>query len=222
MSDLAAVRQGDTGEPQLVDTVGSRDAVEAAIASPWLTLTTACADKRTYAATLAAAATGLRDAIGVAAQEQVQTTQDVVHKMEETLNGADLADVAKAAREAGERALDKGIFRPADGWGSFKHACDLLPTRTAAWDSRTLIVTDARADLSAQAIRMQSWCRAVVAAGNELEIIRKAIVATAREARFRLSGSSGTDDAGNDLEAKAAKAARAIKAIVGSVEGEPR
>ena len=69
---------------------------------------------------------------------------------------------------------------------------------------------------------MQSWCRAVVAAGSELEIIQGSIAATAREARSRLSGSSGTDDAGNDLEAKATRAARAIKTIVGSAEGEPR
>ena len=61
------------GEPQLVDTVGARDVEEAAIASPWLTLTAACGDKRAYAAPLAAAATRLRDAIGAAAQEQVQT-----------------------------------------------------------------------------------------------------------------------------------------------------
>ena len=38
---------------------------------------------------------------------------------------------------------------------------------------------------------MQSWCRAVIVAGNELEIIRASIAATAREARSRLSGSSG-------------------------------
>ena len=117
LSDLAAVRQSDDAEPQLVDTVGTRDAEEAAVASPWLTLTAACGDKRTYAATLAAAATGLRDAIEAAAQEQVQTVQDAVRKMEETLDGTDLADVAKAAREAGDRALDKNVFRPADGWG---------------------------------------------------------------------------------------------------------
>ena len=63
--------------------------------------------------------------------------QDAVREMEETLGGADLADVAKAAREAGDRALDKHLFRPADGWGRFTRACDLLPTRSAAWDSRS-------------------------------------------------------------------------------------
>ena len=222
LSDLAAVRQSDDAEPQLVDTIGTRDAEEAAVASPWLTLTAACGDKRAYAATLAAAATGLRDAIATAAQEQVQTVQDAVRKMEETLGGTDLDDVAKAAREAGDRALDKHLFRPADGWGRFTRACDLLPTRSAAWDSRSPIVADAGADLAAEAIRMQSWCRSVIAAGNELEIIQESIAATAREARSRLSGSSGTDDAGDDLEAKATKAARAIKTIVGSTEGEPR
>ena len=63
LSDLAAVRQSDDAEPQLVDTVGTRDAEDAAVASPWLALTAACGDKRAYAATLAAAATRLRDAI---------------------------------------------------------------------------------------------------------------------------------------------------------------
>jgi hypothetical protein len=76
--------------------------------------------------------------------------------------------------------------------------------------------------MEAEAIRVQSWCRAAVAAGNELEIIEGSIAATAREARSRLSGSSGTDDAGNDLEATATKASRAIKTILGSAEGEPR
>ena len=63
LSDLAAVRQSDDAEPQLVDTIGIRDVEKAAVASPWLTLNAACGDKRAYAATLAVAATGLRDAI---------------------------------------------------------------------------------------------------------------------------------------------------------------
>jgi hypothetical protein len=222
LSDLAAVRQSDDAEPQLVDTVGTRDAEDAAVASPWLTLTAACGDRRTYAATLAAAATGLRDAIAAAAQEQVQTVQDAVRKMEETLGGAELADVPKAAREAGDRALNRHLFRPAEGWGRFTRACELLPTRSAAWDSRSPIVADTGADLEAEAILMQSWCRAVVAAGNELEIIQGSVAATAREARSRLSRSSGADDAGNYLEAKATRASRAIKTILGSVEGERR
>ena len=46
LSDLAAVRQSDDADPQLVDTVGIRDAEDAAIASPWLTLLAACEDKR--------------------------------------------------------------------------------------------------------------------------------------------------------------------------------
>ena len=222
MSELAAVRQGDTREPQLVDTVGAQDAVEAAVVSPWRTLTAACGDKRGYAATLAAAATALHDAIEAAAQEHVQTVQDAVREMEKTLGGADLADLAKAAQEAGDRALNNRVFRPADGWGSFERACKLLPTRSAAWDSRPPIVADAEVDLAAEAIRMQSWCRAAAAAGSELETIQRSIAATAREARYRLSGSSGTGDGANDLEAKAAIAARAIRTILGSTEGEPR
>ena len=222
LSDLAAVRQGDSNEPQLVDTVGTREAEEAAVSSPWLTLTAACGDRRAYAATLAAVATGLHDAIGVAAHEQVQTMQDAVREMEQALGGADLADVAKAAREAGDRALDKGVFRPADGWGRFTRACDQSSKLSAALDSRLPNVTDTGTGVEAEAIRMQSWCRAVAAAGSELEIIQKSIAATAREARSRLSGSPGTDDAGDNLEAKAARAARAIKTIVGSTEGEPR
>jgi hypothetical protein len=222
LADLAAVRQSDDAGLQLVDTVGSRDTVDAALASPWFTLIAACGDKRAYAATLAAAATGLRDAIAVAAQEQLEIVQDAVRKMEETLDGAELADVAEAAREAGDRALNRHLFRPAEGWGRFTSACDLLPTRSASWNSRSPIVIDPGADLQAEAIRMQSWCRAVVAAGNDLEIIQRSIAATAREARSRLSGSSGADDAGNHLEAKAIRASQAIKTILGSPEGEPR
>lgn len=222
LSDLAAVRQGDSVEPQLVDTVGIRNTVEAAVASPWLTLTAACEDKRTYAATLTVAATGLRDAIKATAQEQVQTVQNAVRKTEETLDGADPADLAKAAREAGHRALDKNIFRPADGWDGFAHACDRLSTRSAAWESRWPIVVGGGADLAAEAIRIQSWCRAVISAGSELEVIQSSMAATAREARARLSGSSGTDSTGNELEAKATMTARAIKTILGSAEGEPR
>jgi hypothetical protein len=222
LSDLAAVRQSDDAEPQLVDTIGTGDVEKAAVASPWITLTAACGDRRAYAATLAVAATGLRDAIEVAAQEQVQTVQDAVREMEQTLDGADLADVAKAAREAGDRALDKGVFRPADGWGRFARACDQSSKLAAALNSRSPNVTDMGTGVEAEAIHMQSWCRAAAAAGSELEIIQRSIAATAREARSRLSGSSGTDDAGDDLEAKAARAARAIKTIVGSAEGDPR
>ena len=53
--------------------------------------------------------------------------QDAVREMEQTLGEADLADVAKAAREAGDRALNKDLFRPADGWGRFTRACDQSP-----------------------------------------------------------------------------------------------
>ena len=101
-----------------MDTVGTGDVEKAAVSSPWITLTAACGDKRAYAATLTVAATGLRDAIEVAAQEQVQTVQDAVREMEQSLDGVDLADVAKAAREAGDRALDKGVFRAGRRMGS--------------------------------------------------------------------------------------------------------
>ena len=156
LSDLAAVRQSDDAEPQLVDTVGTADVEQAAVASPWITLTAACGDKRTYAATLAVAATGLRDAIEVAAQEQVQTVQDAVREMEQTLDGADLADVAMAAREAGDRALDKGVFRPADGWGRFTRACEQSSKLSAALDARSPNVADTGTGVEAEAIRMQS------------------------------------------------------------------
>src|SRR5262249_29901120 len=151
---------------------------------------------------LAAAATGLRDAIEAAAQEQVQTVEDTVRNVEETLGGANLADVANAAREAGDRALYNKVFRPADGWGRFVHACEQLPPGSAAWDSRPLVAADGEAGLAEEAIRMQSWCRTVVSAASELGIVQATIAATAREATSRLSGSSGTDDAGSELEAK--------------------
>jgi hypothetical protein len=219
LSDLATVRQSDDADPQLVDMVGAPDTEKAAVASPWLTITAICGDKRAYAAPLVLAASRLRDAIGAAAQEQVKTVQDAVHKIEEILDGADLAELAKAAREAGDRAMGKHIFRPADGWGRFTRACDLLPARSAAWSSRPPIVAEEGADLAAEAIRMQSWCRAVVAARGELEVIETSIAATTREAKYRLSGNSGSQDRGNDIEVKATRTARAIKTIVGSGEG---
>ena len=116
LADLATVRQSDDAGPQLVDWSAPRTPRRQSWTSPWLALTAACGDKRAYAAPLAAAATRLREAIGTAAVEQVQTVQDAVRNIEGTLDGADLAEVAKAAWEAGDRALDKGLFRPADGW----------------------------------------------------------------------------------------------------------
>ena len=148
--------------------------------------------------------------------------QEAVRKVEGSLDGAELADVAKAAREAGDRALNRHLFRPAEGWGRFTRACDLLPTRSVAWESRSPTAAETEADLATEAIRMQSWCRAVVAAGSELQTIQTSIDSTAREAKSRLSGNSGTDDTGSDFEGKATKASQAIKAIVRSAEGESR
>ena len=220
LSDLFAVRQSDSADPQLVDTVGARDAEDAAVADPWRTLTVVCGESRAYAAPLVLAATRLRDAINAAAQEQVQMVQDAILKIEETLGGADLAELAKAAQEIGDRALNKNIFRPADGWGSFERACKTLPTRSGDWRSRSPIASGAGEDPVSEAIRMQSWCRAVVAARRDLEVIEKAIAETAREARYRLSGDSGSRDLGDEILTKATTAARAIGAIVGSAEGE--
>ncbi len=220
LSDLFAVRQGDSVEPQLVDTVGAQHAEDAAVADPWRTLAAACGESRAHAAPLVLAATTLRDAIDAAAQEQVQMVRDAILKIEETLDGADLAELAKEAQEIGDRALNKHIFRPADGWGSFERACKTLPTRSGAWSSRSPIASGPVEDPASEAIRMQSWCRAVVAARRNLEVIENSIAETAREASYRLSGDSGTSDLGDDIKAKATAAVRAIATIVGSAEGE--
>jgi hypothetical protein len=214
LSDLFAVRQSESADPQLVDTIGAHDAEDAAVADPWRTLTAVCGESRLFAAPLALAATRLHDAVGAAAQEQVQTVLDTILGIEETLEGADLAELAKAALEIGDRALSTNIFRPADGWGSFKRACNSLQALSSDWRSRSPITSNAGEHPASEAIRMQSWCRAVVAARKDLEVIRNSIAATTQEANHRLSGDLGATDLREDIINKAATAARAIGTIV--------
>jgi hypothetical protein len=203
-----------------MDTVGVQEALEAARAGPWPTLTAISEESRAYAATLALAATKLREAIGAAAAKQIQTVQNSIDKVEETLSGADLGELVEAAREIGDRALSKGLFRPADGWGRFQGACNLLQTLADTWRSRPSIPSNAATDPANAAIRIQSWCRAVVAIQAQLTVIATSIGETAKQAIYQASGDLESRDLDDDIIAKAATAARIIATIVGPRSGE--
>jgi hypothetical protein len=146
--------------------------------------------------------------------------QDAILEIEETLEGADLAEVAEAAQETGHRALSTNLFRPADGWSTFKHACDGLQVLAHDWNARSPVTNDAGVDPASEAIRMQSWCRAVITVRRDLGTVKNSIAETEAEARYRLSGDSGTTDLGDDIVTKATAAAHAVGTIAGPAGGE--
>ncbi|WP_342660846.1 hypothetical protein [Rhodococcus ruber] len=175
IGDFAAVRQGEGGDPQLVDTWDLDRAVQEFLAEPVSSLK-ATSEAKTESV-LANIAGQLLDAMSAAASAESDAIAEVTSKFTTGLEGQVPAAVAHAALELGARANDNGLFRPQDknSWLNFRDAADVLAECESGLPA--LSIEGGVGDL----VRVQSQWRNLLRMSRALDIVINSMAATRDE-----------------------------------------
>lgn len=179
IGQFAAVRQGDTGAPQLVDAVALEEGLQEAIQSPMEHLRHVVAEFEEAEPVLVAAAQELLSAIEQATPDLLGEVVAAAEELAAGLEGQDPRVVARAAREVGRRAKEDGFFRPANGWPDFVDSLNTLDSVPSGLplDWRR---SDQEQDEEA-ALAVQHWGREAVRGVRALNILQQSLAATRRE-----------------------------------------
>lgn len=191
VGQLAAVRQGPTGKPQLIDAAELEAGLQRALSAPAEHLRMVATRYVDAAPVIAKAAGDLLSVIERETEGFLTEVAAAVKELTGSLEGQTPRSVAHAAREVGRRALDNHLFRPHDGWYAFNNALDRLeglpPDLPLGW----------RANVGESAVRealnVQHWARKAVLGAQDLHLVWQTMAATRREC-IRSGGQAGDLD----------------------------
>jgi hypothetical protein len=124
VGEFAAVRQGETGQPQLIDPRELDDAIKEFFADPRKSLSDVAASNADPV--LAQDARQLLDALSSAAPVEAELVSRAYKGVTTLLEGHSPASVAAAAEEVGLLARDAGFFRPTEKWAAFRSGIEVL------------------------------------------------------------------------------------------------
>ena len=124
VAQFAAVRQGDTGEAQLVDPRELDEAIQQFLAEPQAALEELASLQSDP--TILQQAKQLLGALAGAADKEAASAAESSEAVKNILEGQSPAVVAAAAFSVGDTAKNAGFFRPSDKWREFRDAVDLL------------------------------------------------------------------------------------------------
>jgi hypothetical protein len=128
VGEFAAVRQGETGGPQLIDPRELDGAIEEFLANPKKSLSDVAASNADPV--LARAARQLLDALLSAASAEAESASRAYETATTLLEGQSPAAVGAAADDVGLLARDAGFFRPVDKWPAFRKDIEVLSAST--------------------------------------------------------------------------------------------
>jgi hypothetical protein len=191
IGQFAAVRQGDTGQPQLIDLAGLATVLDEATRAPTAFLRKVTDDLHDVVPVLGVAARDLRKAIEDAAPQCLGAVEDALECLRTGLEARSPLEVAQAAREVGKRALDNGLLRPPN-WAAFTDNVDILtklpPDLPLGWQRPAGSGGDQ--PLADEALAVQHWARHAADGARALAAIQQSMKATVDECRRR-SGAAG-------------------------------
>jgi hypothetical protein len=214
LADLYAVRQGDSNQPQMIDTVRRDEATAAALNSP-ITALKEISQTFDVFPKLKLAAQKLLTAIESAAPDQSELIAAAESEVDGFLSGADLESAVKAASEVGDRARSSALFRPADGWGNFERACRRALENAVSWEAHLAARENADPRDPASAVAVQTWARGVVLLSQDLAVIRNAIEETVSFAKYDLAGGESAADLSGQINELGSRALGYIDTITG-------
>ncbi|MFI6064650.1 AAA family ATPase [Micromonospora sp. NPDC051227] len=191
VGQLAAVRQGHTGKPQLIDAAELEAGLQQVLCSPAAHLKTVVARYADAEPVVAKAARDLLPAIEAAAENFLAEVAAAVEVLATGLEGQTPASVARAAEEVGRRALASGLFSPRDGWQAFTTALERLKVLPA--DLPLDWQPDLGESAAQEALHIQHWARKAVVGAQALEVVRRTMAATRLECT-RSGGQAGDLD----------------------------
>jgi hypothetical protein len=124
IGEFAAVRQGETGEPQLIDPRDLDAAIKEFLEDPQQSLGEVASSQADPV--LARAAEQLLGAVAAAAPHEAESVRLAHEAVTSLLEGRSISSVAVAAGEVGTVARDAGLFRPTNAWRVFDQTVDAL------------------------------------------------------------------------------------------------
>jgi hypothetical protein len=125
-NQFAAVRQGTSSKPQLFAIAELDSALREAAESPSAFLRATAAGYQDAAPLVALAANELLTALDTEASQRLAAAKDLITRLAEGLAHCDPVTIADAAEKVGQRAARENMFRPADGWPTFRQQADVL------------------------------------------------------------------------------------------------
>jgi hypothetical protein len=185
---FATARQGESGDPQAVDTARLTPALERV--------------RRDLAALLALEPTfdeafsdlqdqwdRLRAELGRAAEPELDSLGEMVDMVVDKLAGVDLVEALPRIKSAGKVAADNVVFRPQNLYPSFASACDRLAPVAAdelhIWTRERQQFREG-ADALVAAVSAQRWAGRVGAALRDLNVLAECLQKTKDEVDARL------------------------------------
>ena len=179
ISQYAAVRQGDTGGPQLIDEVGLDLDLKGTLERPVEYLLQIEQEVAEAGADVAVGARKLAAAVEKVAANYLPKLIEATTCLDAELGGHAPKAVARAAREVGELAVENNLFRPANAVEAFRDATEALGSLPATlplgWrgdDSRSA------AD---QVLAAQGWAGQIICGAQALVELRRDMDATRAE-----------------------------------------
>jgi hypothetical protein len=120
VGEFAAVRQGDSGSPQLIDPRLLDSAITSFLANPLDELD--AVTKSEADPVLAQAAQRLQVALSAAVPHEAATASQAITTVHQLLEGQSPGSVSRFAEDVGLLARDAGVFRPVDKYPEFRAA----------------------------------------------------------------------------------------------------
>lgn len=173
VAEFAAVRQGDTGAAQLVDTQQLDGALSGWLADPVKALQRVQAEKGKN--DLALRAGELLAALEGAEDAERRSIDKASAFLADALDGVSPAAVADQALQIGDTAKGSGHFRPTDGWSRFRRQIDVLEQH------QTLLSTFTVEAGPAGVLRAQIVGRRLVQLADSLAFVQKCLKETQDE-----------------------------------------
>lgn len=183
VGNFAAVRQGETGQPQLVDSHQLDGAIQRFLDDPELCLfetSTSPVDP-----ILAQHAKRLLGALKACAHDTFEASTEAQGVVVTLLEGHTPAQVARLAEQVGTTANDSGFFRPADRFREFRQAIDRLDQAPAPG------VLEIREHELGPLVRLQWAVRAMDQLAEALQTIKHIMFETKKESE---RGGTGAGD----------------------------
>lgn len=132
VGEFAAVRQGESGLPQLIDPCALDRALTEALADP-LGALVEVGDSEADPV-LARAAQQLMESMAEAQSAETENLRQALEDVTALLEGQSPRSVAVAAEGVARTANDAGFFRPSESWGEFRRVIeDLSDSESADW-----------------------------------------------------------------------------------------
>jgi hypothetical protein len=211
IAEFAAVRQGSTGQPQLIDPRTLDAAVGRFLSDPKKELGRVAASSSDPNLMLAAGR--LLQVVVDAAPAEAQMAASQYQGVQAALEGQSPASLGDWAQEVGSIARDAGFFRPSDSWVRFDRAVENLKAVASIEDPALGDGQDLNVVLLGQHRAL-----GVAAVSRDLKIVVEVMNATKRESERSGTSAGNASVLARSVRAQVKRAAALTRSLGGGTD----